>query len=109
MAGNAKRLFHSVAAQIDNVHGAVGLVGSVGAAAISERGNAGGIVSNGNGEGSSKGLTVVAEFVEADIDQSNCGAIVVGYDKLLGSGDVFGVYRSRNRRNIGTGQAGRSR
>ena len=85
-----------MAGEIDDVHGAVGLVGRVGTAAIGKHGHAGGIVSDRNRKRGSECLAVVAVFIQADVDQRDRAAIVVRNDKLLGGRDVLGVDGSRN-------------
>ncbi len=107
MAGNGQRLLDRVAGQIDDVHGAVGLIGGVGAAAVGERGNAGGIVSDRNGKRGAECLAVVAVFIEADVDEADSAAIVVGDDELLRGRDVFGVDRAGDGGRIRAGEAGR--
>jgi hypothetical protein len=86
-----------VAGEIDDGDRAVGLIGDVGAASVGQRVTDAGIVAYRNGVRGAESGAVIAVLIEADVDDADGVAIVVGYDELL-------CCRSRTRRRPGRRQ-----
>ena len=110
MADDGQRLLHGVAGEIGDGDSLVSLVCRVSASAVSKHGDAGRIVADGNGVGGAEGGAVVAVFIEADVDQGDGAAIVVGNHKLArglvelsidGAGDGAHAGNSVGRRDVG--------